>query len=159
MSVTWEECTLRTWLNGTFMNKAFTANEQTGILLTNVDNSSSQGYSRWSTSGGNNTQDKIFLLSYAEANQYLDVTYGDSKNMKSRVAPTAYAKKQEAYTYGSYKTADGDVTGWWWLRSPGRGQSSAAYVGFDGSLRDYNVLLDSACVRPALWINLESGIF
>lgn len=159
MSVTWEECTLRTWLNGTFMNKAFTANEQTGILLTNVDNSSSQGYSRWSTSGRNNTQDKIFLLSYAEANQYLDVTYGDSKNMKSRVAPTAYAKKQEAYTYGSYKTADGDVTGWWWLRSPGSDRSCAAYVSSDGSLGITIVNNASACVRPALWINLESGIF
>ena len=27
------------------------------------------------TSGGNNTRDKIFLLSYAEANRYLDVQY------------------------------------------------------------------------------------
>ena len=158
-SVTWEGCTLRTWLNGTFMNQAFTANEQTGILLTNVDNSSSQGYSGWSTSGGNKTQDKIFLLSIAEANQYLDVTYDDSKNMKSRVAPTAYAKKQNVYTYDSTKTADGDVAGWWWLRSPGSLQGYAASVLGGGSLYDCRVDGDDACVRPALWINLESGIF
>ena len=29
--VTWETCTLRTWLNGEFLNKAFTAEEKTGI--------------------------------------------------------------------------------------------------------------------------------
>ncbi len=158
--VTWKGCTLRTWLNGTFMNKAFTANEQTGILMTNVDNSSSQGYSGWSTSGGNNTQDKIFLLSYAEANQYLDVTYDDSNNMKSRVAPTAYAKKQGADTSDYYKTADGDESGWWWLRSPGKKLSAAARVYYDGSLsNNYYVNYGSACVRPALWVDLESGIF
>ena len=65
--VTWEECTLRTWLNGTFLNKAFTAQEQAGIVLTSVDNSKSQGYIGWSTNGGNNTRDKIFLLSCREA--------------------------------------------------------------------------------------------
>ncbi len=159
-NVTWEECTLRTWLNGTFMNKAFTTNEQTGILLTNVDNSSSQGYSGWSTSGGNNTQDKIFLLSYAEAKQYMDVTYDDNKNMKSRVAPTAYAKKQGVHTSGNYKTADGDESGWWWwLRSSGRIQSNAALVYFDGSLTYYYVTYGSACVRPALWVNIEAEVF
>ena len=157
--VTWEECTLRTWLNGTFMNKAFTANEQTGILLTNVDNSSSQGYSGWIKSGGNNTQDKIFLLSYAEANQYLDVTYDDSKNMKSRVAPTAYAQEQGASTASDYKTADSAAAGWWWLRSPGCLQYTAAAVSCAGPLCYNYVHADSACVRPALWINLESGIF
>ncbi len=158
-SVTWEKCTLRTWLNGTFMNKAFTANEQTGILLTNVDNSSSQGYSGWKTKGGNNTQDKIFLLSYAEANQYLDVTKADSNNMKSRVAPTAYAKEQGAYRFNGKKTADGDGSGWWWLRSLGYNLRTAANVNYDGSLHYGIVYYDSACVRPALWINLESGIF
>ena len=69
VSVTWEECTLRTWLNEKFLNKAFTAQEQAEILMTNVDNSSSQGYYEWSTSGGNNTQDKIFLLKFPARRQ------------------------------------------------------------------------------------------
>ena len=146
-----------TWLNGTFLNNAFTAAEQKGILLTNVDKGSSQGYSKWSTSGGNNTEDRVFLLSYAEANKYLGVTYDDSKNTKSRVAPTAYAIKQGAYT-SSNKTADGTAAGWW-LRSPGYDQNVAADVEPDGSLNCYIVSFGGYCVRPALWINLESGIF
>jgi len=137
VDITWDKCTLRTWLNGTFLNKAFTAQEQKGILTTTVDNSKNQGYSKWSTSGGNNTQDRIFLLSYAEVNKYLGVTYDDSKNKESRVAPTAYALKQGAYTSSSNKTADGTAAGWWWLRSPGNNQNNAA-----------NVNNDSGCVRP-----------
>ena len=32
--ITWEKCTLRTWLNGEFLNKAFSAGEQSAILMT-----------------------------------------------------------------------------------------------------------------------------
>ena len=157
--ITWDTCTLRTWLNGMFLNKAFTVQEQAVILLTNVDNSRSQCYSGWNTGGGKNTQDKVFLLSYAEANKYLGVTYENSNNTKSRVAPTAYAIKQGAYTSSSNKTADGTAAGWWWLRSPGGNQNFAAFVYIDGSLSDRDVRNDSGCVRPALWINLESDYF
>ena len=159
INITWEKCTLRTWLNNDFLNAAFTTQEQKGIILTAVDNSKSQGYSSWSTSGGNNTQDKVFLLSYAEANKYLGVTYENSNNTKSRVAPTAYALKQGAYTDSSKKTADGTAAGWWWLRSPGFDQRRAAAGYTDGSLSRSDVNAGSGCVRPALWINLESDIF
>ena len=164
VDITWEKCTLRTWLNGTFLNKAFSEQEQEGILLTNVDNSKSQGYSEYNTSGGNNTQDKVFLLSYAEANKYLGVEYwqvtGAQNNTKSRVAPTAYAvKKQWAFTSSLDKTADGMAAGWWWLRSPGYSQDFAAIVDTDGSLRFSVVNVSHGGVRPALWINLESDIF
>lgn len=154
-SLTWETCTLRTWLNGTFYNKAFSSAEQAAILTTNVDNSKNQCYSGWNTSGGNNTQDKVFLLSYAEANKYFGVTHDTTSNTKSRVAPTAYAIAQGAYTYSSNKTADGTDAGWWWLRSPGFYQSSAAGVRTDGSLNYYRVDDASGSVRPALWVNLN----
>ena len=158
-SITWERCTLRTWLNETFLNKAFTTQEQTGILLTNVDNSRRQGYSGWTTSGGNNTQDKVFLLSYTEANKYLGVTYDNSNNMESRIAPTDYAVKHRAYSSSNDKTSEGRAAGWWWLRSPGEFQYSAARVHTGGSLSGSSVEDSSGCVRPALWINLESDIF
>ena len=157
-AITWENCTLRAWLNKEFLDKAFTAGEQKAILTTSVDNSQSQGYSGWDTNGGNNTRDKVFLLSYAEANKCLDVTDDDSKNTKSRVAPTAYAVKQGAYTSSNLKTAEGAAAGWWWLRSPGLLyiQDYAAIVDDDGSLNINYVGNENACVRPAFWINLES---
>ena len=159
-SVTWETCTLRKWLNGTFYNKAFSSAEQAAILTTNVDNSKNQCYSGWSTSGGNNTQDKVFLLSYAEANKYFGVTYDNSSNTKSRVAPTAYAIAQGAWTSSSNKTADSTDAGWWWLRSPGYYQDCAALVYSDGSLFSFFSVNDaSGSVRPALWVDIDAGIF
>lgn len=149
-SVTWETCTLRTWLNGTFYNKAFSSDEQAAILTTNVDNSKSQCYSGWNASGGNNTQDKVFLLSYAEANKYFGVMYDNSDNTKSRVAPTAYAIAQGVYA------ESGTVAGWWWLRSPGSRQYCAACVHAGGSLNDNLVRSWSGSVRPALWVNIEA---
>ena len=161
--VTWEACTLRTWLNDEFYNKAFSKSEQSAILTTPVDNSESQCYSGWDTSGGNNTQDKIFLLSYAEANKYFGVRHysvsGAKNNVKSRIQPTAYAIAQGAYKSSSYTTSDGAATGYWWLRSPGRNQNGAAGVGTDGSLGNDGVGDSRGAVRPALWVNLESGIF
>ncbi len=158
-NITWEECTLRAWLNGEFLSKAFSTDEQSAILTTAVDNSKSQGYSEWNTDGGNNTEDRIFLLSYAEANRYLGVTRDDRNNLKSRVSPTAYALAQGAYTRDSYRTEDGAAAGMWWLRSPGILQSDAADVDPAGSLSISTVGFDNFVVRPAFWLNLESDIF
>ena len=151
--ITWETCSLRNWLNRDFLNVAFTAEEQKAILTTTVDNSKDQGYDGYRTDGGNNTQDKIFLLSYHEA---FDLYFpNDSDRM---CAPTDYAIAQGACKSRSFKK-DGRATGWWWLRSPGRTQGYAACVLDDGSRRYSYVDHDSGCVRPAFWINLESDIF
>ncbi|MBR1711471.1 MAG: serine/threonine protein kinase, partial [Clostridia bacterium] len=154
--VTWETCTLRSWLNEEFLNEAFSTKERSSILMTSVDNSFAQVYSEFRSSGGNNTQDRIFLLSCAEANKYLNVTDMGENNTKSRMAPTAYAIKEGASTDSNYETNDGGVTGWWWLRSPGRSQRYAASVSRGGSLLYSGVSLGSGCVRPALWVNLDS---
>ena len=166
VDTTWENCTLRTWLNETFINNAFSSAEQQNILLTDVDNSQSQCCSEWDTTGGNNTQDKVFLLSYAEANKYLDVTNEDAfncTNTKSRVAPTKYAKSQGAYSTNNEsipelrdKTDDGLHAGFWWLRSPYDDLNFAAIVFSTGSLGGSIVDLDVICVRPSLWIDFEA---
>ncbi len=160
--VTWETCTLRAWLNSDFLNQAFNAEEQSAILTTTVDNSAGQCYSGWSTDGGNNTQDKIFLLSYKEADRYLGVKYwedDDGNNTKSRVSPTYYAIQNGAWVSDSQRTSDSKPIGWWWLRSPGSPRNRAAIVIDDGSLHLNSVLSVHGVVRPALWIDLNSGIF
>ena len=144
------------------MSSVFSTIEQGAILTTSIDNSKSQGSSIWDTNGGNNTQDKIFLLSYTEANKYFGAqyykVYGSDKNIKSRVSPTAYAIKQGAHSLSQYRTADGASAGWW-LRSPGSQQNWAIFVGLDGSVNSGAVTYDCWCVRPVLWINLDSDIF
>ena len=159
--ITWEECTLRAWLNGEFLNKAFSASERKAILVTTVDNRSGQGYSEWYMYGENYTKDCIFLLSYAEANRYLNLTYTNKNNTKSRVAPTAYASSKGFRADDSYKTEDGECAGWWWLRSRGLAKNDAAGVNRDGSLSNayVNENYFYQLVRPACWLNLEAFDF
>ena len=157
--VTWESCSLRKWMNGTFLNKAFNAEEQAQIQNTTVSADMNPEYN---TNPGNATTDKVFLLSINEVEKYFN------SDEARKCAPTAYAKAQGAYTSDSYKTASGAATCWWWLRSPGLSQYSAASVRYDGSVnyRGYDVGSvnyggdyvdgDSDAVRPALWINLDS---
>ena len=151
-NITWEICTVRNWLNYVFLKAAFTVEEQSAILTTNVDNSKSQGYGGYDTNGGDNTQDRIFLLSNHEV---FDLYLKNDGAVKC--VPTKYAKAQDAYVSSSYK-ADGQAAGWWWLRSPGYDQRSAMTVGGGGTRSNRDVNRDSGCVRPAIWINLESEI-
>ena len=143
-SVTWESCSLRTWLNDTFLNSAFTPNEQKAIHKTSVDNGQSQGCNNWSTNGGNNTSDQIFLLSYGEAEKYF---FSDNDRI---CTPTTYVKSLEA-------KSDESGNCWWWLRSPGINLYAAGSVSPDGHLGSYNrVNFGWYAIRPAFWIDLES---
>ena len=143
-SVTWETCSLRKWLNGTFINNAFSAEEQAMIPTVNVAADKNPDYI---TDPGNATQDKVFLLSITEANQYF------TSDEARKCAPTDYAIAQGAYTSDIYK-AGGRGTCWWWLRSPCDTQYMAAFVNCLGVVYgySYSVGVDYGAVRPALWI-------
>ena len=146
--VTWEICSLRQWLNGTFLNDAFSAEEQALIQDTYV---SADANPKYDTNPGNATTDKVFLLSINEAEKY----FGSDEDRKC--TSTEYAKANGAYTNSIY-TKNGVLTCEWWLRSPGHHRSNATFVDCDGSVfyfGDY-VSYDYAGVRPALWINLDS---
>jgi hypothetical protein len=153
--VTWETCDLRAWLNGEFLQTAFSDAEQAAIVTTMVDNGSSQGYSGWNTDGGNDTPDKVFLLSYAEARHYYGVNWR-TNNTGSRCPRTAYATARGASYDKNYGSS---AAGQWWLRSPGSDQRYALLVYTDGSLGADSVRNEHHMVRPALWVGLDSGIF
>lgn len=153
--ITWETCTLRQWLNEDFLSNAFTKDEQKIILTTTIDNSAAQGYGDWSQSGGNDTEDRIFLLSYAQANQYLNVVYdGENENINARVSPTDYARNKAARSYGIGEELVPCV---WWLRSPGIDEyDNVASVDDQGCLYCTGAEDFSFLVRPCLWIDLEA---
>nr|MCR4840546.1 DUF6273 domain-containing protein [Lachnospiraceae bacterium] len=137
---TWETCSLRKWLNGTFINNAFSPVEQSMIQTTTV---TADKNSYYSTLPGNNTTDKVFLLSITEVNQLHSSDIGRHCN------GTAYCLAQ-GVSRSDYGTCI------WWLRSPGRDSSHAALVDRYGDIVDYDVQYDYVAVRPALWINLGS---
>ena len=146
--VTWENCSLRKWLNGTFLNKAFSTEEQAQIQNTTV---SADNNPQYSTNPGNATTDKVFLLSINEVEKYFN------SDEARKCAPTAYAKAQGASTSDTCKTPSGAATCWWWLRSPGDDQSSAAYVYFGGNVFELGNYVFSGlnAVRPAMWITID----
>ena len=144
--ITWERCTLRSWLNNEFYNCAFSAEEKKSILVSNVSADKNPSYS---TNPGNATKDSVFLLSIVEANKYF-------ANDEARMcAVTDYAIEQGAWTSDSSKV-DGRPACWWWLRSPGYNGSSAALVFHVGSIYDYGgrVDLSDSAVRPCVWVRL-----
>ena len=103
------------------------------ILYSEVRNQDKNPYG---ISGGNDTKERVFLLSYEEAKN------GKYFNNSSERKTTLY---------------DGGWC-WWWLRSPGFNSGCAARVGDDGYVYDTGreVRDGSVAVRPALWINLKS---
>ena len=158
--VTWETSTLRTWLNRSFFRSAFTSAERKQIISTTLSN---PDHASFGTEGGNNTSDKVFLLSTDEANKYF------AKNEDRIVYATPYAYAQGCYTCDqstirSYSAANGDdycstASCWWWLRSPGFHTVYANSVHDNGQIiarsPGSDVRRGENAVRPAMWVTLD----
>lgn len=138
-TVTWETCSLRNWLNSTFINDAFSAKEQAKIVTSLVKNDANPYFV---TEGGKDTNDKVFLLSIDEAETYFT---SDEARM---VSSTEYANARGAYVGSNGRSS-------WLLRSPGESNSGAASVSWDdGRSLSGSVNRSFGGVRPVLWINL-----
>jgi len=169
--ITWENSSSRAWLNGEFLN-SFNEEDRARIRETNViNNDNPWTFSDWTghfdrTPGGNNTADKIFLLSIEEVTKY----FGGSELLESGKTESNRNGQNGLRYDGIWENnsisqsriaynADGAAS-WWWLRSPGRDSYLAAYVHGDGGLGVYGyTILDSSAggvLRPALWVNLNS---
>lgn len=147
-SITWEACELRTWLNSEFLQTAFSEDEQKAILLTDVDNSHAQDNPAFTTTSGNDTQDRIFLISYAEASRY----FADNESRRS--APTDYAIAQGVRFDRTYEI-DGRPCGMWWTRSAGNNQWRVSFSYFWGKLNFTFATKDVVGVRPMLWVDIS----
>ena len=145
--VTWENCTLRKWLNNDFINAAFSDDENAMIPTVTVLADKNPEYD---TDPGNATKDKVFLLSIVEAEKYF--TSAEAREC----ILTEYAISNGAWTSDRY-TEGGKATYLWWLRSPGISQYGAAGVFSDGDVFEngYFVDIDVSAVRPAMWITID----
>lgn len=141
-SVSWETCTLRRWLNGAFLNEAFTAQEQNMIQNTVL---AIGGDEEGEAEGA--AVDKVYLMSRSEVYKYFD------SDDERKCSPTDYAIAQGART-SSEVTVDGKPSGWWWLRLHLESDWHAECVNIDGSVYhlDLDLYLAYDGVRPAMWI-------
>lgn len=137
---TWERSFLRSWLNETFIIEAFNVSERSLCELSNVK---TEDNSFWWTEegadslycmqvyGGKTANDYLFCLSYQEIKKYFS-------SPDAAIAPKLYSGMSSSY----------------WLRSPGRINSSAACINGFGALCSLNAA-DSEGVRPALKLKLH----
>ena len=164
--ITWADCTLRKWLNGyenhpyndTFVGSAFSEKELTAVADSAVESAKNPQHP--AVNSGDDTTDKVFLLSIAEAT---NTDYGFTDNYD----PTdTRVSTNTGYVASGGHTGRGDMYGvgeddYWWLRSPGFDAYHAAFVynvgdlDLDGS----NVRSDNVAVRPAFKMNLSKVLF
>ncbi len=173
--VSWETSPLRSWLNDDFINSAFTEGEQACINSVEIENPDNEMYE---TRGGNDTSDKVFLLSAEEVITYYEFNYYDTGRRYGNselliIAPTEYAKqqgiegqeitedflRQNSYDVNNYRSFIGKEGTWWWLRSPGFSGNTAICVSSLGATGWLNVagnkVDESRGVRPAIYINKD----
>ncbi len=167
--VTWETCTIRSFLNGygstlngqkadytkkNFINSAFTTSERNLIKEKTLENKANPEYG---TAGGKSTKDKVFLLSYSDIKNedygFTSLSYKPDK--ARRIQGSTYARAMGASFSGDTRYLG---NAYWWLRSPGDDSNGSAVVedsGYDVST-GRNVNYEYALV-PALYLNLSSS--
>lgn len=140
--VTWENCSLRTWLNNSFYEEAFSDEEKSLIELTTVVADENPDFSN---NPGNNTEDKVFLLSKSELNKL---------NYSNKVCyMTPYCKSEKLEK--SSGTFNGTDKCWWWLRGAGEAEQKVYHVNTDGGTDKYGFYKDILGVRPVIWIEVK----
>lgn len=156
-NVTWETSSLRNWLNDTFYNSAFNSDERSKILTTTIENPDNPDSV---VDGGNNTDDRLFLLSMFEVQEY----FGRESNRGAFLSATAHNSAQEYNPDGYIKMFNCS----WWTRTPGGDEFSFICVDDDGEFESRPTGLASDVydnsgitvaddkngggVRPAMWI-------
>ena len=136
----WGASTLREWMNGEFLNAAFTAEEQERILTTTVTNENPHGMK----GAGADTEDKLYLLSHEEILHYFP-------EQSSRMAYATEHAKAQGCTIGEKTGACR-----WWLRTTGARKMDMWGVRVDGRLTAYgmqDVDWPTNTVRPVFWMD------
>lgn len=158
-SVTWENCTLRNWLNGSFYGTAFSSSEQGAIVEQTVMNEDNSYYG---TAGGNDTTDKVYLLSIGEVT---NSAYGFCEDERTYSASRYLISSDYAHARGAWICPSGDSdheeTCRGWLRSSGGNMDDAAYVNILGLVNShgFDVNIDHVVVLPVLHIDLSSDLW
>ena len=133
---TWEKCTLRKWLNSTFYNTLFSENEKQYVKSSSVVPDPKE-YST-SVDPGNETIDKVYLLSEREYNKYKNI-YGVADCGSSRFV---LAKERNGYDR-------------WWLRSPDNDYLIFAKEVYSADYIATETVDHDNGIRPVVWLNFK----
>ena len=170
--VIWEDSEIRTWLNQEFYAEAFDETEQASIRETTLENPSTVGFAAHVDPSGDvqvresrpNTKDKIFLLSWKEAEQYYGNRLTDASGLGRRPSRAVLQKRKAIFTdliieelpamypYSRH-LPDGTERLPWMLRSTGMKDYTIFVIGYEGKWdQDYPDSYNG--VRPVMWVNV-----
>ena len=144
----YKESNVRKWLINEFLTKAFNTLEQALIQAKTVDNSAASTGVEPNPNACDNTTDKIFLLSYAEA-MNLDYgfknrhTFGDTKRRK---VPSDYS-----LATGTYMKIGNS---YWWLRSPNAENKNVFVGNCYGIISNDENIEHTETGSSALWLDI-----
>lgn len=132
-NITWEDCSLREWLNGTFLEHAFSQDEQDMIKLTSNESS----------------QDKVSLLSRTEVQSYFktdeerkaeQTEYAAEKTGFNGYGPWWLRSQTDAYFSNAADTVD---------------DNGSLYLTWSRKIRILAFRVDqNLSVRPAIWVDI-----
>ena len=138
----WDSCSLRRWLNGTFCGEAFNNSERERIIASNADNDTDT--LPFTTYSYNETIDKVFLLSVKDTYKYL----GQPETYKCKATAYCASKSAEVVDNGYCN---------WWLRTSHYvlRYTQIAFIDQNGSINtDGNESDTEYAIRPAMWVSL-----
>ncbi len=137
--VTWENSAMRRWLNGQFFRDAFS-----GTAAAYIQQSELWNYDHpKGNDGGNDTVDRVFLLSQEEIQLHF---YFFKEEKKVTGSKFAVANGLTRLTEGRCR---------WWLRASGESPDQAMFVFGRGSADSCSVTADGIGIRPAVWVKLD----
>ncbi|MCQ2418864.1 MAG: DUF6273 domain-containing protein [Clostridia bacterium] len=138
----WSSSDLRKRLNDTFLVQAFTEEEQALILTSEI---AADKNPKQHTDPGSDTQDKVFILSLSEIEDYFP---GETDSI---CYLTQWAKNT------ALKTRTSRSSHWYWVRTPGT-ESKTCFISHTGAVNYGGNGSDAAegGVRPAMWLGSGS---
>ena len=171
--VIWEDSQIRSWLNQEFYAEAFDETEQASIRETTLENPSTVGFAAHVDPSVDvqvresrpDTKDKIFLLSWKEAEQYYGNRLTDASILGRRPSRVVLQKREAIFTdiiieelpamypYSRH-LADGTERLPWMLRSTGIKDYNILVIGYEGKWdQDYPDSYNG--VRSAMWVTVD----
>lgn len=141
---TWENSTLRTWLNGSLYDTIFTDAEKSMILETEVKNKENPKYHK---GGGKDTKDKLFIPSVDEIQKY----YSSSKELNPA------QDDEDMYDENMY-----------FLRTTGKSHQYVSYIDSNGKINLFGYDVNGYCygdidddctigTKPFMWVKCDNN--
>ncbi len=156
---TWNDSSIRQWLNGEFYHTAFSIDERERIIETTLENIGNYDYG---INGSGDTKDKIFLLSTEEIEEFMGDGYEEWQAFPESYARDERNKMTNESFYSSYSR--------WWTRTPGESRDEflcvddgsvsspgpGIFISKHASSETGSSKAQGAGVRPAMWISIEN---